>query len=564
MRKIYFLLFSLSLAFSLQARERTAGEMKQIALSQLGLSAATRSQSADEVKQMYAADMLTIYGNDKAFVVVSKDTQFTPVLGYSDAPFDAEHLPTDFCWWMAQISASMRRGYQSDYVPSTRATGDGTYLVKALWGQESPYSDACPAVTGCVATAMAQIMYYYGYPAIGTGTNCTYTYEGTTETRSFNTTYEWDKMVDDYYNSTVFLSKARKQAVANLMFDAGTAVHMQYSNSGSGAYTYDAATAFVKNFSYDSLSVNMLNRFLYSDTEWMDIISKEITSGRPILYTGADSVAGGHAFIFDGLDGNGRVHINWGWNGSANGFYSIADLSPGDTILASNLKYHFNVGQQMVIGLKNHAEADAEDSYHSQWCSDSTIVYSSAAKDSLTLELANLYNMDYQTFSGKILLLLINQTSNDTTAVDLLDVNDHTTGTVGYGYGMSLRGKDGKVKLQKFSLKDDLGLKAGTYKVCLASQSDKQTVPTLFRVSGGESSAVFAYGADGTVTFNPTTGISSVRVNKPQPSDGTVRVYDASGRLVLTTTVSAYRSDDIPGHGLFIIRQGEKTQKVVK
>lgn len=563
MRKIYFLLFSLSLVLSLQARERTAGEMKQIALSQLGLSTATRSQSADEVKQMYAADMLTIYGNDKAFVVVSKDTQFTPVLGYSDAPFDAEHLPTDFCWWMAQISASMRRGYQSDYVPSTRATGDGTYLVKALWGQESPYSDVCPAVTGCVATAMAQIMYYYGYPAIGTGTNCTYTVNGAKKTRSFNTIYEWDKMVDDYYNSTVFLSKARKQAVANLMFDAGTAVHMQYSNSGSGAYTNDAATAFVKNFSYDSLSVNMLNRFLYSDTEWMDIISKEINSGRPILYTGADSVAGGHAFIFDGLDANGRVHINWGWNGSANGFYNIADLSPGDTILASNLRYHFNVGQQMIIGLKNHANADAEDSYHSQWCSDSTIVYSSDIKDSLTLELANLYNMDYQTFSGKILLIFINQSTNDTTAVDLLDVNDSTTGKYNFGYGMSLRGDDGKVELQKISLKDDIGLKAGTYKVCLASQADKQSVPTLFRVSGGESSAVFSYSADGLITFNPTTGLSSVRLNQSS-ADGKVRAYDTSGRLVLETSASAYRPEDLPGHGLFIVRKGDQTQKVVK
>lgn len=162
MRKIYFLLLFLCLAVNMQARERTVQEMKSIALNQLGLSSSsTRGNATTEVRKMYDADMLAVYGTESAFVVVSKDTEFAPVLGYSDAPFVADNMPTDFLWWMAQITASMKRGYQSNYSPATRSTGDGSYLVTARWGQTSPYSDACPSYTGCVATAMSQIMYYY-------------------------------------------------------------------------------------------------------------------------------------------------------------------------------------------------------------------------------------------------------------------------------------------------------------------------------------------------------------------------------------------------------------------
>lgn len=565
MRKIYFLLLFLCLAVNMQARERTVQEMKRIALNQLGLSSSsTRSNATTEVRKMYDADMLAVYGTESAFVVVSKDTEFAPVLGYSDAPFVADNMPTDFLWWMAQITASMKRGYQSNYSPATRSTGDGSYLVTARWGQTSPYSDACPSYTGCVATAMSQIMYYYKYPAQGEGTDCAYTVNGTDNARSFSTTYAWDKMVDDYYHSTLFISKPRKKAVADLMFDAGSAVHMQYTNTGSGAYTNDAAAAFVKNFHYDSLSVNLLSRFLYSDQEWMNIISNEIQNKRPILYAASDTVAGGHAFIFDGIDDNGLVHINWGWDGSANGFYNIADLSPNDTILSTDDHYHFNLGQQMIIGLKAHTNADTEDSYHSQWCSDSVVAYSTPGKDSLGVEIANLYNMDYQDFSGEILLLLISQTQKDTTAVSLIDIPKDTKSTVPYGSGFTFRNNEGKVEVNYFDLKKDLGMKAGNYKVCLASRSDRQAVPTVLRVMGGESSSLFTYSADGMITFNTSTGISDIQQISPTSKDNSVRVYDETGKLVYVSSPETFRIDNIRGHGLFIIKQGTRTRKVIR
>lgn len=573
MRESIFLFLALLLTIVAQGRERTSAEMRQIAMTQLGLSATTRASSA-ELKRMYTGEKLSIYGTDKAFVVVSSDTQFTPVLGYSDTSFDSDNLPANFRWWLACITASMKQGYVSSYTPSTRAT-DGSYLCKARWGQENPYNLNCPKTfgrygsnlyTGCVATAMSQIMYYYKYPATGSGTDCTYTVvgssssEGKTYSRNINSTYDWSNMIDDYTGQS---TSTQQQAVATLMWDAGTAVHMQYASDGSGAFTNDAASAFVKNFGYDSLSVNYLTRLYYSDEEWMRIIDKEISNGRPILYSGVDATSGGHAFVFDGINGNGYVHINWGWDGAANGFYDIADLKPNADILSSSTDYHFNLDQDMVIGLKNHANADAEDKYHSQWVSDSIIAYTSPAKNSLSIELADMWNMDYQTFEGTINVLFINQNTGYTTVYNYLNTKDD--GSIEYGYGYTLRNStDGTVEPLEIDLKSDLGLPAGTYKVCLASQSKKQSEPTVLRIPGGESSAIFTYAEDGTVTFGATTGISSTKTVTPAVGSDEVCVYDITGRLVYVSKASSFQMDDIPGQGLFVIRQGGSTQKVIK
>ena len=200
MRESIFLFLALLLTIVAQGRERTAAEMRQIAMTQLGLSATTRASSA-ELKRMYTGEKLSIYGTDKAFVVVSSDTQFTPVLGYSDTSFDSDNLPANFRWWLARITASMKNGYVSSYTP-TRSTSSGSYLCTAEWGQENPYNLNCPKsfgrrlYTGCVATAMSQIMYYYQYPTTGSGTGCTYTVvrsssnKGTTYPRSFINTYD--------------------------------------------------------------------------------------------------------------------------------------------------------------------------------------------------------------------------------------------------------------------------------------------------------------------------------------------------------------------------------------
>lgn len=566
MRESIFLFLALFLAAVAQGRERTAAEMRQIAMTQLGLTATTRA-SATELKRVYTGEKLSIFGTDKAFVVVSSDTEFAPVLGYSYSSFDSSKMPANFQWWLACITASMKQGYVSSYTPSTRAT-DGSYLCKAQWGQESPYNLYCPEIggntgyTGCVATAMAQIMYYYKYPASGSGNNCTYTVvnsRGRTKsyTQSFANPYDWENMKDTYTSWST-----NGQAVATLMFDAGCAVHMQYASDGSGAYTNDAATAFVKNFGYDPLSVNYLTRLYYSDEEWMRIIDKEISNGRPILYSGSDTTAGGHAFVIDGIDGNGYVHVNWGWDGAANGFYDIADLEPKAEILSSSTDYHFNLDQDMVIGLKSHANADAEDKYHSQWVSDSIIAYTSPARNILSIELADMWNRDYQTFEGVVNFLFINQATADTTVVAFY--NSDEDGSAEYGSGYSMRGDDGSVEPLEFDLKSDLELPAGTYKVCLASQSKKQSVPTVLRIPGGESSAIFTYAQDGTITFDTSTGISSTKTVTPAVGSDEVCVYDITGRLVYVSKASSFQMDDIPGQGLFVIRQGGSTQKVIK
>lgn len=148
--------------------------------------------------------------------------------------------------------------------------------------------------------------------------------------------------------------------------------------------------------------------------------------------------------------------------------------------------------------------------------------------------------------------------------MSLIDIPKGTKSTVPYGSGYTFRNNEGKVEVNYFDLKKDLGMKAGSYKVCLASRSDRQAVPTVLRVMGGESSSLFTYSADGTITFNTPTGINNVLQTSPTSKDNSVRVYDETGKLVYVSSPETFRIDNIRGYGLFIIKQGTRTRKVIR
>ncbi|PQL94038.1 C10 family peptidase [Apibacter adventoris] len=208
-------------------------------------------------------------------------------------------------------------------------------LLKTTWNQSPYYNKFVPLTyegkscyTGCVATAMAQIMKFWNYPVKGNGThtytisNSNYNWKGKTLTANFqNTTYLWNTMPNSLSSSS---TEAEKDAVATLMLHVGISVDMMYGPNGSGAYSEDVAQALQDYFKY-SIDSKIKYRSNYtSDTEWLNLVKDQLAKGYPVYFSGRSST-GGHAFVADGYDSNNLIHFNLGWGGYANGYYQITN-----------------------------------------------------------------------------------------------------------------------------------------------------------------------------------------------------------------------------------------------
>ena len=262
-------------------------------------------------------------------------------------------------------------GNQSMRAPSRAAKTSVSPLMTTLWNQGSPYDQNCPeyngnkAATGCVATALAQVMGYHRWPNATT----TMIPAFTTDTRGFSlsaipagTAIDWSN-IKNYYGYYKLdgswknepYTDAQAEAVAKLMQLCGYSVQMDYycDNSGqSGAITSDCIPALIKYFDYEESTCRWINRANYSYTDWQDMIYTELKAKRPVLYSG-QSEGGGHAFVCDGYDSDDFFHINWGWAGVSNGFFRLRLLNPDDQgIGGSSTSEGYGMGQGAGIGIK--------------------------------------------------------------------------------------------------------------------------------------------------------------------------------------------------------------------
>lgn len=337
---------------------------------------------------------------ETGFVVVSADDQVTPIVGYSfDSPASSELNPEVRYWlqgYDSQIAAWDGKGQGAhpqwkqlldEPVPSTPLTiSNVPALCATRWNQNDPYNNMCPwdsvdksrAVVGCVATAMAQIMKYWNHPSCGTGMHeyehsfmeyYGYNY-GTLSADFAHTTYMWQDMPDKANFGT---SEKGAKALATLSYHCGVAVDMMYGTmkkGGSGAYSSCggwasecAESAFYKYFKYsDDLQYRQRNYyswddtgfvevFAFSDSAWMKMIDDDLEAGRPIYYSGSD-YSGGHAFVLDGSNLDGKYHFNWGWGGSYDGFFLLSNLAPQSGGIGGNETNTFNHDQGAIFGIE--------------------------------------------------------------------------------------------------------------------------------------------------------------------------------------------------------------------
>ena len=300
-------------------------------------------------------------GNNGGFVIVSGDDRTDAVLGYSTSGnFDDATMPDNMRAWL--------QGY-ADQISSTRSYSRATDaidmhdpispLLNTRWDQDNPYNALCPeyngklCVTGCVATAMAQILNYYRYPkdmpAIKGYTTYSknITVEALPEVKNFN----WGAL------KTSYSKEEQDNDIATLMRYCGQSVLMDYTPNASNSDEEKYTTALCNVFNYASAEV--ADRVEYSAKRWDELIYNELSNSSPVFF-GGQSSGGGHAFVCDGYDGYGYYHINWGWRGKYDGYFLLSALNPlGGGIGASTTPDGYNHRQTAVVNVKTTGESEA-------------------------------------------------------------------------------------------------------------------------------------------------------------------------------------------------------------
>lgn len=385
MKKNFLLLLSLMLLLSVSAiaGPRSYQQAKAIAQRQaamLGIEmdaevtasakAAPRMSVSSAVSPSATCYYVFANGEDKGFTIVSGDDRMPEVVGYSaQGTYDPDHLPANYVGFMKAYQETVEALLKGDAqvsgglaeVRQWRAERAGSAAVAPLlggikWNQGAPYNNMCPlydgtnrSVTGCVATAMAQVMMYYQYPKELKTTIKAYntqTYGIQIPEISSGATYDWDNMLPDYSKSDY--SSAQADAVAKLMYHCGAAVKMNYGPSSGANVTPIILATY---FGYDADLMQDLTRTVFTLQQWMTLIDNELKAKRPILYSGQAS-DGGHEFVCDGSDGKGLYHINWGWGGYQDGYFDLTILQPQKGGAGSGSAVDgYNRNCSMIIGI---------------------------------------------------------------------------------------------------------------------------------------------------------------------------------------------------------------------
>lgn len=336
----------------------------------------TMVSPSDEIKPYYIFNI----GKNEGFVIVSGDDAAYPVLGYSyKGHFDTDNVPENMKMWLEGYAKDLKKLQEMNLpaynAPETRTHhwAEIPYLVKSQWDQIYPYNRLCPKYpgdyerrpTGCVATAMAQVMYYHKWPVEETAPIPGYKFidepswggdgsektEGNLEPTIFN----WDAMTDiyDYYSE-----EESELAVAELMQYAGHSVEMMYGVDASGAYSEYIAGALMDKFGYKNTAKIVYREHYTTQDEWDELMYNELVEGRPILYSGVTKDNVGHQFVCDGYE-DGFFHINWGWGAVSDGFFKLEILDPyNQGTGGAGTGMAFSEAQSAVIGIQKPLEED--------------------------------------------------------------------------------------------------------------------------------------------------------------------------------------------------------------
>ncbi len=508
-----------TLASRFLAKQLTGSNTRQKPIS-LQLTYVKRLPGSANARQSGKPLYYVFNNGEQGFVIVSGDDAVYPILGFShEGSFKADHLPDAFRKWVAQYEKQIQEAIKKGSAPHAKVTKAweemGTQetqtvgpLLRSKWNQSPFYNDLCPmdheagqhVVTGCVATAMAQIMYYYKYPQKGNGFH-SYQHEryGTLSADFGLATYQWDQMPEAI--------DGPNEAVALLNYHCGVAVDMDYGVNISGA----AGTVLVKPalqnfFGYEAEYAFRSN---FSQEEWVRLLQAEFDAGRPVYYQGFGSGTG-HAFVCDGYQDDEFFHFNWGWGGMMDGFYFINDLSPAETGTGGG-NGSYNSDQSIVYQIKPKEQnggggnpTAALELYSEIQVNPNPVYFANP----FTVEVS-VVNWGNTTFNGKVAALITNQ-ENFTEILDSVAVS------VESGYYNTLTFPTEGIALAN----------PGTYSIYIFSKTEGVEWKQITSEEYSSSAQLEILGPDNDITLFEPMEVTGEVIVQNQPFDVTFNVIN--------------------------------------
>ena len=419
-----------------------------------------------------------------SFVIVSGDERMKEVLAVGDhfPEMDGGGIPEGLVGLLESYRLQYEQLQAGEIIPENAAMTidipNVEPMLKTKWRQGMPYNNLCPkgCPSGCVATAMSQVMNYHQFPSSGLGSfsyssrsrgfKCSYNFE--------NAIFYWDRLKNTYPTSTLGTISGAEE-IAQITYACGVSVGMDYDSDGSGAYMSDVPYALIHFFGYND-NVSYRDRTCYSNSEWYEMLCKELQEGRPVLYGGVDSKNGGHAFVIEGCNSRTkRFYVNWGWGGDFDGEYELDALDPS--------AYRFSSYQSMIVNVSPQLVGDYGDIFYAdRFTSSKGIQFDK----NINFTLHDLYCYSSQSsyvvssakFKGEVGVALFDKDFNFISYIDKKAVD-------------GLNNFDGfssisfSAKLSKSLFPDD-----GTYYIAPFVRAASSTQPTRIRTSGGRTDYV--------------------------------------------------------------------------
>lgn len=526
------------------AENRTRQELLDIAngvLQDKFAASTVETRASSPLEMLYEGKDLSVAGRKSGgFVVLANDDAFSPVLGYSSSTYTVgEENPAFKMWLEATAHAIETRTISAETHKPEGIPTEVASFITTKWNQGAPYNILCPTYTekgatkyyptGCVATAMAQAMYYYKYPECGTSKR-TYRFDpgtGVDETVSIQLDtikFDWDNMLDTYKKDQY--SDVQAKAVAELMKACGASVDMMYSKDGSGAYVEQLNYALRRYFGYDQ-GLPFHNNGFEATEEFYSALYHSLAEKQPVIFC-ASSTSGVHCFVLDGYDAEGLVSVNWGWGGQQDGIFTITTLNG----YSSNQSFT-PVSNQNVFP-----------EYHSKFVLYNGVVNFSQI-DGTHIKIATTdrpLNMGSETYKGNFYVVAQNIKTGEAVSIATFT---QTTAVQVYYYATS-----GNLSKQYVTISGKLD--DGDYRLFLASKSDEETSYSPFRTLDGKENSYLMTIADGKITSLTmdgnaawmVTGIEQIPA-ETQPK-GSSKLYNINGQQI-----------DASYHGV-VIKKGKK------
>lgn len=450
-KKQFVLLLMLAFTCITWAQQRPIADVEEIAAMHLSgakwqghKASATRMNKAVATGQIVrSSEIMTsatginadneafyIYTDGNSFVIVSGDERMEPVLAYSNTnAFEIEHIPSNVKGYLGQYVKAFR---QLGSVENTRVElqtetslrkaieGNVEPIVQTQWNQDTPFNNLCPeipnfghAATGCVATAMAQAMSVYKYPACGTGL-----IDYTTPSYGFhlqddlaNYPFDWDNMLLNYNDGC---TEVQGSAVAKLLYSCGLSLSMDYGIESS-SYAIDVVRKGIQNYGYDSdMILADLDAMQISD--WHALVTSNLIKGCPVIYSGRNEHNEGHAFIIDGYtstESDPYYHVNWGWGGWCDGDYKVLHLSPESTGIGGGMG-NYNLANSAILGfMPDNGMVENGGFFQARQIVVSPTVLQ-PGETSATVTLVDVFNNGARKFTGDFNFYLVDANGNRT------------------------------------------------------------------------------------------------------------------------------------------------------